>query len=145
MPTGPDSFGAEYPRLYDTSQPIDAEHGTPGLSGDYGNVLIIQDDEFSEGSQGKANEVGGKISILFEEPVTEPFEVGLLNIVSEVVVETFDEHGESQEYIVSPGGENSFDTMRINLVGIESINVHCLDQLLLHISACVRRVRSSTA
>ena len=69
------------PRLFDTSRPTDDEDfGTPLLSGDFGNVLIVQQDGGNH-TQWKANEEGGVIQFHFVSPIQEVSGVGLLNVV----------------------------------------------------------------
>ena len=59
-----------YPRVFDTSAPVNGEgYGTPGLTGDAGNVLVVQ--QTGGNTQWKANEAGGVLVFEFVTPVEE--------------------------------------------------------------------------
>ena len=77
-------------RLFNTSEPVDvAGFGTPGLAADLGNVLIVQ--QTGGNAQPKANELGGVITFDFIVPVNEVVEIGVLNVVEEVIIQVSDD------------------------------------------------------
>ena len=101
-----------YPRLFDTSRPVDGnEYGTPGLAGDYGNVLIVQ--QTGGSAQWKANENGGVISFDFVTPVDEVVELGLLNVVEEVWVKLTDADDATHMFVVESGDVGSYKNIEI--------------------------------
>ena len=64
------NWWAHYPRVFDTSAPVNGEgYGTPGLTGDAGNVLVVQ--QTGGNTQWKANEAGGVLVFEFVTPVEE--------------------------------------------------------------------------
>jgi len=90
-----------YPRLFNTSVPVDSkDYGTPGLKGDYGNVLIVQ--QTGGNAQWKANEAGGTIVFKFMTPVEEFLEIGVLNVVEDVWIQAIDSSGDTKAFVLEP-------------------------------------------
>jgi len=112
-----------YPRLFDASQPVDGNgYGTPGLAGDYGNVLIVQ--QTGGSSQWKANEAGGVISFEFASPVEEFLEIGLLNVVEEVWVQVTDANDATRTFVVSPGEIGSYKNVAMDVALVAKVDVY---------------------
>ena len=109
-----------FPRLFDSGRPVNGTgYGTPGLSGSYGNVLVVQSSE--EGEFWKANEAGGTINFDFARPVSS-VELGMLNIVDAAVAVYF-ENGSRTVYSIKTQTETTEKILSIEDTGIVSLAV----------------------
>ena len=69
-----------------------------GLSGDLGNVLVVQ--QTGGNAQWKANEAGGTLVFDFLSPVEEVLKVGLMNVVGEAWIQATDADGATRTFVV---------------------------------------------
>ena len=132
------------PRLFDTSMATNSSgYGTQGLSGNYGNVLIVQQTE--DTSQWKANGEGGVLVFDFAVAVDEVVEIGLLNVVSEIRVEVLAEDGSSTTTTVPPEGEGSYKELQIGSSQTMQIKVGFTGpSAVTHVKLCTKSTSSAS-
>ncbi|GAX28957.1 hypothetical protein FisN_20Lu283 [Fistulifera solaris] len=113
-----------WPRLFDTLQPGNPGVGTPGLAGDFGNVLIVQHQNPKGPKNWQANENGGVIVFDFAlAPRGEIEDIGLHNVVKDVKIRVTDAKGLTTDFIVPAQGENKSVTQRLNAFDVSKIEV----------------------
>ena len=111
-----------FPRLFNTAHSLDnTGYGTPGLAGDLGIVLIVQ--QSGGRIQWKANELGGIISFEFETPVSQVIELGLMNVVEEVWVQVTDADNAARTFVVWLDGPNSTKYILLDVAIVSWVDV----------------------
>ena len=125
-----------YPRLFNTSQPIDGTgYGTANLAGDFGNVLIVQ--QTGANPTPKANELGGIITFEFATPVDEFVEIGLANIVNDVWIQVTDSDGAVRTFVVHALGPKTYKNVVIDVVSVAVVKVSMHGpSAITHIGIC---------
>ncbi len=112
-----------HPRLFNTSEPVDPEgYGTNDLGGDFGNVLVVQ--HTGPGNMHwKANEDGGIIKFELASEIDMAAEIGLLNVVADVWVQTALSNGQTVTIVVDAMGPKSYKEVKLDVPGATSVSV----------------------
>lgn len=128
-----------YPRLFDTSAPVNGDgYGTLGLSGDIGNVLVVQ--QTGGNAQWKANEAGGTLVFDFLSPVEEVLEVGLMNVVGEAWIQATDADGATRTFVVEPSASEPLPVQQQVVIDVPLVSKLVVKlfgpSAVTHISIC---------
>jgi hypothetical protein len=122
-------------RLFDTAAALDANgYGTANLQSNDGKVLVIQE---TDQSQWKANEAGGVITVTFLSPLAELAEIGLLNVVKDVMVQVTASDNSLSHFLISAAGPGSKKTVVIDKTNVLKVELTLFGPTAItHLTLC---------